>query len=73
MTTRYIALSTGTSNVMTAFMTIMQLFIEINFLLSAVCDCGISWSYSLTIFEGNKIAFKMSYDKQNLTLVIISY
>ena len=24
-------------------------------------------------FEGDKITFKMSYDKQNLTLVIISY
>ena len=24
-------------------------------------------------FEGDKNAFKMSYDKQNLTLVIISY
>ena len=27
----------------------------------------------LTNFEGDKIAFKRSYDKQNLTLMIISY
>ena len=24
-------------------------------------------------FEGNKVPFKMSYDKHNLTLVVISY
>ena len=27
----------------------------------------------ITNFEGDKIAFKRSYDKQNLTLVVISY
>ena len=28
--------------------------------LSAVCDCGISWSYSLTIFD-KKTYLKFSY------------
>ena len=47
MTTCYITLSEGTSNVMKTSITTMHIFIEIN-------------------FEGDKITFKMSYDKQNL-------
>ena len=58
MTTRYITLSAGTSNAMTTSVTAMLIFIEINI---------------LGYFEGCKIVFKMPYDKQNLTLVIISY
>ena len=55
ITTCYITLSAGTSNVMTTSVTTMQIFIEINKL------------------QRHIIAFKRSYDKQNLTRVIISY
>ena len=54
MTTCYITLSAGTSNVMTMSITTMQIFMETN-------------------FEGDKITFIRSYDKQNLTLEIITY
>ena len=56
MTTRYIIISAGTSNVMTTSITTMLIFIE-----------------NKTSVEGDKIAFKSSYDKHNLTIMIISY
>ena len=55
MTTRYIALSSGTINIISTSVKTMQIFIEIN------------------NFEGDKNAFKMPYDEQNITLVVISY
>ena len=57
MTTSYITLLAGTSNVMMTSVTTYNnaIFIEIK------------------NFEGDKITFQWSYDKQNLTPVIISY
>ena len=41
--------------------------------LSAVCDCGISWSYSLTILV--KSLFKKNYkgDKEGFICMILSW
>ena len=56
MTTSYITLSAGTSNLMN----------------EDVLDNSANFHCNETNFKGDKITFKRKYDKQNLTLVIIS-